>query len=49
MTPDEARELIIEGMNYAAYRETDSSLYALYTSLRCFFARPGLKPPYICR
>lgn len=27
MTPDEARELIIEVMNYAAYRETDSSLY----------------------
>ena len=27
MTPDEARELIIEGMNYAAYRETDSSLH----------------------
>jgi|SRR5215467_5218278 len=27
MTPDEARVLIIEGMNYAAYRETDSSLY----------------------
>lgn len=27
MTPDEARELLIEGINYAAYRETDSSLY----------------------
>jgi hypothetical protein len=27
MTQDEARDLIIEGMNYAAYRETDSSLY----------------------
>jgi hypothetical protein len=27
MTQDEARERIIEGMNYAAYRETDSSLY----------------------
>jgi hypothetical protein len=27
MTPDEARELVIEGMNHAAYRETDSSLY----------------------
>ena len=23
MTPDEARNLIIEGINYAAYRETD--------------------------
>lgn len=27
MTRDEAAGLIIEGMNYAAYRETDSSLY----------------------
>lgn len=27
MTPDEARNLIIEGINYAAYRETDSSLH----------------------
>jgi hypothetical protein len=27
MTQDEARRLIIEGMDYAAYRETDSSLY----------------------
>jgi hypothetical protein len=27
MTPDEARELITEAMNYAAYRETDCSLY----------------------
>jgi hypothetical protein len=27
MTLDQARELIIEAMNYAAYRETDSSLY----------------------
>src|SRR5579863_1600244 len=27
MTPDEARELIIEAMNYPAYRETDSSLH----------------------
>ena len=27
MTPHEARELIIEGMNYAAYKETESSLY----------------------
>ncbi len=25
MTPDEARHWIIEGLNYAAYRETDSS------------------------
>ena len=27
MTPDEARRLIIEGINRAAYRETDSSLH----------------------
>jgi hypothetical protein len=27
MTPDEARELLVEGINYAAYRETDSSLH----------------------
>ena len=27
MTTDEARELVIEGVNYAAYRETDSSLH----------------------
>jgi len=27
MTPDEARQLIIEGINYAAYHETDFSLY----------------------
>ena len=27
MTSDEAREQIISGIDYAAYRETDSSLY----------------------
>src|SRR5262249_42706574 len=27
MTPDEAREVIISGMDYAAYKETDCSLY----------------------
>ena len=27
MTPDEARELIVEGIDYAAYRETESSLH----------------------
>jgi hypothetical protein len=27
MTADHARELIIEGINYAAYRQTDSSLH----------------------
>jgi hypothetical protein len=27
VTPDEARELVIDGINYAAYRETDSALH----------------------
>lgn len=27
MTKSEAKELVIEGINYAAYRETDSSLF----------------------
>jgi len=27
MTSEEARLLIIDGINYAAYKETDSSLY----------------------
>ncbi len=27
MTLDEARRAIVDGMNYAAYKETDSSLY----------------------
>jgi hypothetical protein len=27
MTPEEARELLVEGINYAAYRETESSLH----------------------
>lgn len=27
MTPDEARQLVIEGINYAAYHETDFSLH----------------------
>src|SRR5215468_1834813 len=27
MTPEEAREMIVEGIKYAAYRETDASLY----------------------
>jgi hypothetical protein len=27
MTLDEAREVIVEGINYAAYRETESSLH----------------------
>ncbi len=27
MTPQEARQIVVEGINYAAYKETDSSLY----------------------
>ncbi len=27
MTPDEAREPLVEGINRAAYRETESSLH----------------------
>src|SRR5215469_16526817 len=27
MTVDEARQIVVEGINYAAYKETDSSLY----------------------
>jgi hypothetical protein len=27
MTSDEARQMIVEGINYAAYRETDSALH----------------------
>lgn len=49
MTQDEARELIIEGMNYAAYRETDSSLYdsdknRLFGAEHYKSDRPAYKP-----
>ena len=54
MTTDEARELIIEGIHYTAYRETDSSLHDAdknrfwdsehYKSGRVV-ARPLLSPP----
>jgi hypothetical protein len=27
MTPEEARQIVVEGINYAAYKETHSSLY----------------------
>jgi hypothetical protein len=27
MTPEEARQIVVVGINFAAYRETDSSLY----------------------
>jgi len=49
MTPDEARELIIDGINYAAYRETDSSLHdsdknRLFGSEHYNSGRPVAKP-----
>lgn len=49
MTPDEAREEIISGMDYAAYKETDSSLYdsdknRLFGSEHYKSGRPILKP-----
>jgi hypothetical protein len=49
MTPDEARQLVIEGINYAAYRETDSSLHdsdknRLFGSERYKSGRPVVKP-----
>ena len=49
MTLDEARQLIIDGMNYAAYRETDSSLYdsdknRLFGSERYKSDRPDYEP-----
>jgi hypothetical protein len=27
MTAEEARQIVVEGINYAAYKETDCSLY----------------------
>jgi hypothetical protein len=27
MTPEEARQAVVDGLNYAAYKEADSSLY----------------------
>ena len=27
MTPEEARQIVVDGINYAAYKETNSSLY----------------------
>src|SRR5208337_2373393 len=49
MTSDEVRHMIIEGINYAAYRETDSSLHDsdkhLFGSEHCksgrIIAQPG--------
>ena len=49
MNADEARELVIDGINYAAYRETDSSLYdsdknRLFGSEHYKSDRPVYKP-----
>lgn len=49
MTADEARELVIDGINYAAYRETDSSLHdsdknRLFGSEHYKSGRPVYKP-----
>ena len=49
MTPDEARQLVIEGINYAAYHETDYSLYdsdknRLFGSERYNSGRPVCEP-----
>ena|ERR1700722_6722571 len=49
MTLDEARQLVIDGINYAAYRETDSSLHdsdknRLFGSEHYASGRPVYKP-----
>ena len=49
MTPDEAREEIISGIDYAAYKETDSSLHdadknRLFGSEHYKSGRPVYKP-----
>ena len=49
MTPDEARELVIEGINYAAYRQTNSALHdsdknRLFGSDHYKSDRPVVKP-----
>src|SRR5271157_3209255 len=49
MTSDEARQLVIDGINYAAYRETDSSLHdsdknRLFGSEHYRSDRPVVKP-----
>ena len=49
MTSDEARDLVIDGINYAAYRETDSSLHdsdknRLFGSEHYRSGRPIYKP-----
>jgi hypothetical protein len=49
MTLDEARQLVIDGINYAAYHETDSSLHdsdknRLFGSEHFASGRPVYKP-----
>ncbi|MGC1414650.1 MAG: hypothetical protein WA817_05175 [Candidatus Acidiferrum sp.] len=49
MTSDEARKLVIDGINYAAYKETDSSLHdadknRLFGSDHYNSGRPVVKP-----
>jgi hypothetical protein len=49
MTLDDARQLVIDGMDYAAYRETDSSLHdsdknRLFGSEHYRSGRPVYKP-----
>ena len=49
MTPDEARQLVIKGINYAEYHETDYSLYdsdknRLFSSEQYNSGRPGCEP-----
>jgi hypothetical protein len=49
MTPDQAREEIISGIDYAAYKETDSSLFdadknRLFGSEHYNSGRPIVKP-----
>ena len=49
MTVDEAKELLIEGMNYGAYRETNQSLWdedknKLFGAERYQSGRPVLAP-----
>jgi hypothetical protein len=47
MTADEARRLIIEGINYAAYRETDSSLHDADKN-RLFGSERQVRPFHRC-
>src|SRR5260370_9248649 len=49
LTPAEARELIVDGINYAAYKETESSLHdsdknRLFGSERFNSGREGVGP-----